>query len=220
MGHSAGGNLAAQIACVAAEADLPPPRAVVAVCPGEVFASRKPDLATMPGSTLLVVIAGQKDLVVGDQRAREIFQETVSIPRDRKKFVLYRTDTRGYPHFRADHFAPTGAHSRYDTGDGLLPGAQMAQAEVNAFDTAGFWRIADLTFEAAFAGKTLDEATDRGDAFRHLGYWSDGRPVLAPIVGDDLALIPRVFPPAGLKLMAFPSLRDPALSRAGVPERR
>ena len=53
----------------------------------------------------------------------------------------------------------------------------MAQAEVNAFDPAGFWRIADLTLEAAFAGKTLDEATDKGEAFRHLGYWSDGRPV-------------------------------------------
>ncbi len=220
MGHSAGGNLAAQMACVAAEADLPDPKAVVAVCPGEVFASRKPDLANMPATTLLVVIAGQKDLVVGDQRAREIFAGTTAVPLDRKKFILYRTDARGTPHFRADHFAPTGGHSRFDTGDGLLPAAQMAQAEVNAFDTAGFWRIADLTFEAAFAGKTLDEATDKGDAFRHLGYWSDGRPVLAPIVGDDLSAIPRVFPPAGLKVMAWPALREPAVSRAVGPERR
>ncbi len=217
MGHSAGGNLAAQMAAVAAEADLPVPKAVVAIFPGEVFPSRKPDLANVPASTLLVVVAGEKDLVVGDQRAREIFAETTAIPLDRKKFILYRSDLRGYPHFRADHLAPTGGHISFDTGDGLLPGTQMAQAEVNAFDTAGFWRIADLTIEAAFAGKTLDEATDKGEAFRHLGFWSDGRPVIPPIVGDDLDLIPRVFPRAGLKLLGRPVLIPPkeaAVSKA------
>ena len=37
IGHSAGGNLAAQMAAVAAEADLPEPRAVIAIFPGEVL---------------------------------------------------------------------------------------------------------------------------------------------------------------------------------------
>jgi acetyl esterase/lipase len=222
LGHSAGGNLAAQMAAVAAEADLPVPRAVIAIFPGEVFPSRKPDLANVPASTLLVVVAGEKDVVVGDQRAREIFSSTTSIPLDRKKYVLYRSDLRGYPHFKADHLAPTGGHVSFDTGDGILPSTQMAQAEVNAFDVAGFWRMADLTLEAAFAGKTLDEATDKGEAFRHLGFWSDGRPVLPPIVGDDLTLIPRVFPRGGLKLIGWPNLapRDPAVSKANGPERR
>ncbi len=216
MGHSAGGNLAAQMAAVAAEADLPVPRAVISVFPGEVFPSRTPDLANVPASTLLVVLAGEKDVVVGDQRAREIFAQASAVPRERKKFILYRSDLRGVPHFRADHLAPTGAHALFDTGDGLLPNAQMAQAEVNAFDTFGFWRIADLTLEAAFAGKTLDEATDKGEAFRHLGYWSDGRPVISPIVGDDLATIPRVFPRGGLKLIGWPAAipRDAAVTKA------
>ena len=224
MGHSAGGNLAAQMAAVAAEADLPVPKAVISVFPGEVLSSRSnPNLANIPASTLLVVLAGEKDVVVGDQRAREIFAETTAVPLDRKKFILYRSDLRGVPHFRADHLAPTGGHVSFDTRDGLLPAAQMAQAEVNALDTAGFWRIADLTIEAAFAGKTLDEATDKGEAFRHLGYWSDGRPVIPPIVGDDLDLIPRVFPRAGLKLLGRPVLippRDAAISKAEAPTER
>ena len=222
MGHSAGGNLAAQMAAVAAEADLPIPRAVISIFPGEVLPSRKPDLANVPASTLLVVLAGEKDVVVGDQRARQIFAETTSVPLDRKKFILYRSDLRGNPHFRADHLAPTGAQVAFDTKDGLLPGTQMAQAEVNAFDTIGFWRIADLTIEAAFAGKTLDEATDKGEAFRHLGFWSDGRPVIPPIVGDDLALIPRVFPRAGLKLIGWPTLlpREAAVTKAADPTER
>jgi acetyl esterase/lipase len=219
IGHSAGGNLAAQMAAVAAEADLPEPKAVLAVFPGEVFQSRLPDLGKVPASTLLVVVAGQKDLVVGDHRAREIFAHTTAIPLDRKKFILYRNDNWGSPAFRADHLAPTASLPRFSSGDGVLPGAQMGRGEVNAYDTAGFWRMADLTLEAAFAGRTLDEATDKGDAFRHLGYWSDGRPVLAPIVGDDLTLIPRVFPPAGLKLIAWPAFREAAALKPGTTDR-
>ncbi len=102
----------------------------------------------------------------------------------------------------------------------------MAQAEVNAFDTSGFWRMTDLTLDAAFAGKTLDEATNKGDAFRHLGYWSDGRPVMPAIVSDDLATVPRVFPAAGIKgfgRLTLPGAvpRDPAIGKATtVVERR
>ena len=227
IGHSAGGNLSAQMAAVAAEADLPEPKAVISIFPGEVLSAKRPDLANIPATTLLVVCAGQKDLVVGDQRARDIFTLTTAIPKERKKYILYRSDLRGYPPFRADHLAPTGLQPKFDSGDGLFHGAQMAQAEVNAFDTSGFWRLADLTLDAAFAGKTLDEATDKGDAFRHLGYWSDGRPVLPPIVSDDLATVPRVFPAAGIKgfgrlstaILAAP--RDPAVGRASTTiERR
>jgi len=226
IGHSAGGNLAAQMAAVAAEADLPEPKAVISIFPGEVLSVKRPDLANIPATTLLVVVAGQKDLVVGDQRARDIFTATTSIPNDRKKFVLYRSDLRGYPPFRADHLAPTGLQPKFDSGDGLFHTAQMAQAEVNAFDTSGFWRLADLTLDAAFAGKTLDEATNKGDAFRHLGYWSDGRPVMPAIVSDDLATVPRVFPAAGIKgfgrlLIPTVAPRDPAVSKASTTiERR
>ncbi|WP_435020846.1 alpha/beta hydrolase [Tundrisphaera sp. TA3] len=221
IGHSAGGNLAAQMAAVSDEADLPRPKAVIAVLPGEVLPSRHPDLARIHESTLLVVLAAQQDVVVGDEKAREIFAATTAIPKERKKFVLYRTDLRGYPHFRADHAAPTAARTEYDTGDGLLNGTQMATAELNALDRAGFWRIADLTIDAAFAGRTLDEATDQGNLFRQLGYWSDGRPVLPPIVGDDLALIPRVMVPNGLKLISWPRRTvDTAVVKAEGVERR
>ena len=226
MGHSAGGNLSAQMAAVAAEADLPEPKAVIAIMPGEVLSSKRPDLANIPAKTLLVVVAGQKDLVVGDQRAREIFTNATAIPSDRKKFVLYRSDLRGTPQFRADHLAPTGLQSRFDSGDGLFHSAQMAQCEVNALDRSGFWRLADITLDAAFAGQTLDEATNRGDAFRHLGYWSDGRPVLPAIVSDDLSTVPRVFPAAGIKgfgrfsITAATTPRDAGLSKVNATSER
>ena len=78
--------------------------------------------------------------------------------------------------------------------------------------TRGFWRMADFTMEAAFKGKTLDEAIRDEEQFRHLGFWSDGRKVIQPIVGVDLDAIPRVIPANGLRL--FPWGFRPAESRS------
>jgi acetyl esterase/lipase len=200
IGHSAGGNLSAQIAAVATENGLPQPAAVVACLPGEVKPLREPKLSRIPAETLLVVAAAEDDRVVGDLRARQLFAEASAIPADRKKFFLYRTDLHGSPRLVADHLAPTAYERSLDTGDGVLRGFQTSQAELNALDRAGFWRVADITIEAAFRGLTLDEATAKGELFRHLGYWSDGREVTQPLVTDNLAAIPRVFPTNGLRL--------------------
>jgi acetyl esterase/lipase len=201
IGHSAGGNMAAQVASVASENGLPTPRAVVAVMPGEVVPSRTPSLSKIPATTLLLIVAASDDRIVGDLRAREIFAEATAVPPSRKKFVLYRTDLRGG--LFADHFAPTAASRLLNDGEGPLLGLQFFRARVDAFDRSGFWRMADITLQAGYRGMTLDEATDRGALFRHLGYWSDGRALSAPIVGDDLSTIPRVFPGNGLRLIKW-----------------
>ncbi|MFO0950205.1 MAG: alpha/beta hydrolase [Isosphaeraceae bacterium] len=211
IGHSAGGNLAAQMAAVAADEHLPPPRAVVAMMPGEVRPSREPSLATIPRTTLLVVAAAEDDVIVGDVRARQIFHQAEAVPLANKKFVFYRSDLHGSPRLIAHHFAPTAVYHPFDSGDGLLRGVQVSLAELNAFDHAGFWRLADVTLAAAFAGKTLDEGTDHGRAFRHLGYWSDGRPVESALVGDDLSTFPRVIPPNGVRLIQWLPDRPPLL---------
>lgn len=201
IGHSAGGNLAALVAASAADHDLPAPRAVVALLPGEVKSVPGPSLAQIPAETLLVVVAAEHDVVVGDDRARRIFAEASAVPAARKKFVLFRTDRRGLPWLIADHFAPTAASPRLDNGDGPFRLFQMAKAELNALDRAGFWPLTERTLEAAFAGQSLDEAVALDHSFLRLGYWSDGRAVLRPIVGDDLKEIPRVLPPGGLRLI-------------------
>ena len=203
IGHSAGGNLAAQMAAVATERHLPVARAVVALMPGEVRSSREPTFDKIPAETLLVVTAAEDDHVVGDVRARQIFSQSTAVPLHRKKFVLYRTDLHGNPKLVAHHFAPTSIDRSFDNGDGLLRGVQVSLAELNVLDRSGFWRLADATLQAAFAGRTLDEATDRGELFRHLGYWSDGRAVERPIVSDDLSQVPRVIPTNGIRLIQW-----------------
>ena len=202
IGHSAGANLAAQIAAAAADADsaIPPPQAVIALMPGEIVPMPEPALSRISASTLLVVVVGDEDLVVGDLRGRQIFAQATAIPRSRKRFILFRSDRHGFPPLIAEHTAPTGVHPRLDSGEGIFRSLQLSLSDVNAFDRAGFWRMADVTFEAAFSGKTLDHVTRDLEEFRHLGYWSDGRKVNPPIVGDDLSTIPRVIPANGLRV--------------------
>jgi len=214
VGHSAGGNLAAQIAALASDphADVPLPRALVVLMPGELIPVRQPSLDRIPASTLLLVVVGEEDLVVGDLRGRQIFTEATSVPRTRKRFILFRSDRHGYPPLIAEHTAPTGVNHQLDNGEGVFRSLQKSFGDVNAFDRAGFWRMTDLTLEAAFDGKTLDDATRDLERFRHLGYWSDGRRVIPPIVGDDLGVIPRVVLGNGLRIFPLSAPSKPSVA--------
>jgi acetyl esterase/lipase len=188
IGHSAGGNLAAQMAAVAEDLGLPRPRAVV---------------ARIPATTLLVVVAAADDWIVGDLRARQIYLGATAVAEDRKEFILFRTDRHGSPPLVADHVAPTAALAAYDSGEGPAREFQMAQGELNALDILGFWPLADRTLGAAFAGRTLDEAIDHGVLLGDLGRWKDGRAVLLPLVGDDLSAFPRIFPANGIRFIPW-----------------
>ena len=205
IGHSAGANLAAQIAAVASDphADIPLPQALITLMPGEIIPMREPSLSRIPATTLMIVVVGEEDLVVGDLRGRQIFAEATAVPRSRKRFILFRSDRHGFPPLIAEHTAPTGVHPRLDNGEGIFRSLQLSLGDVNALDRAGFWRMTDLTLEAAFNGKTLDDVTRDQEQFRHLGFWSDGRKVNPPIVGDDLSTIPRVIPGNGLRIFPW-----------------
>ena len=120
IGHSAGGNLSVQMAAVAEARGLPIPKAVVAVCPGEVRPLIEPPLSTIPADTLLAIAAASDDRIVGDCRAREIYAQATSLTTSRKKYVLYRSDRRGPTLLVADHFAPTAGLAMLDTGHDLL----------------------------------------------------------------------------------------------------
>ena len=127
IGHSAGGNLAAQIAAVAADphADLPVPQAVIAVMPGEIVPTPQPSLASISASTLMIVMVGEEDVLVGDLRGRQIFAQATAIPPSRKRFVLFRSDRHGYPPLIAEHTAPSGVHPRLDNGEGVFRAFQI-----------------------------------------------------------------------------------------------
>jgi len=205
IGHSAGGNLAAQIAAVSSDphAGLPEVRAAMLFMPGEVLPLREPKLSRIPASTLMMVAVGEEDLLVGDLRGRQIFAQATAVPRSKKRYMVFRSDRHGFPPLIAEHTAPTSANHRLDTGEGILRTFQLSLGDVNALDWAGFWRIADVTLEAAFAGRSLDEAITDEEELTHLGYWSDGRKVIAPVISDTLDAAPRVVLSNGIRIIPW-----------------
>jgi dienelactone hydrolase len=221
IGHSAGGNLAAQLAALSADpaTGLPEVKAAMAFFPGEVFPTREPSFDRIPEHTLLLVAVGEEDVLVGDQRGRQIFAQATSVPRSRKRYILYRSDRRGNPPLVAEHTAPSGANPKLDTGEGILRNLQLGMGSVNALDRAGFWRAADATLDAAFAGRTLDEAAADPEVFTHLGYWSDGRRVNPPVMADDLASVPRVILTNGIRIIPW-DFNIKAASNTEAPRER
>jgi hypothetical protein len=110
-------------------------------------------------------------------------------------------------------------HPPLDDGEGVFRSLQISLGDVNALDRAGFWRIADLTLDAAFAGQSLDDVARDEERFRHLGYWSDGRRVTPPVVGVDLDTIPRVIPANGLRIFPWFISAKPKVALDSTPPR-
>jgi len=104
-GHSAGGALAVDLAASAARAGLPAPRAVLSVFPGRGLRGvplRLPaaDPAAIPPSTRLLVLASERDEVVGTGTARNLVRRAVSVPRERRALRLVEdgaVDDHGAP---------------------------------------------------------------------------------------------------------------------------
>jgi len=123
VGHSAGGQITANMAALASSVGLPEPKAVMCVQPGKSWSKSQKvaipleDLSTMPESTLLLVVVGDKDRIVRDIDAKRIFNETVRIPLVNKDFIIVVSDNCGRPVLTANHFAPTALSEDYDSGE-------------------------------------------------------------------------------------------------------
>lgn len=194
IGHSVGGDLAVHLSGTARPAGLPEPRTLILLMPGRLDSVNKPKPEAIPATTLLVVAVADRDRVVGDLVAREIFDGAVSIPPARKRYILYRTDLHGQPPLIANHMAPTAALPEFDTGEGLLHRVQMAQGEIDSLDRLGFWRMGDLALAAGFASSAFDAAAHHDILLGDLGLWTDGQPITPPIVSANPAELTRLAP--------------------------
>ena len=203
VGHSLGGLLAANVAALAAESNLPRVRAVMSVEPGITEAPISvplADLKKLPPETLLLAIAGDQDSLVRDTDARRIYKESTRVPAGNKDFVTLISDSHGTPALHAGHRAPTAIDKSYDNGEGVGGGPAEIESRVgdtrvsrrvrpetmmvNALDYYGTWKLFDGLTDAAFYGKNREYALGNTPQQRFMGVWSDGVPVKELVVTD------------------------------------
>ncbi|MBI1927576.1 alpha/beta hydrolase fold domain-containing protein [Candidatus Poribacteria bacterium] len=202
VGHSIGGALTPNIAALAASEGLPQPKALMSVEPGSSMLGHPnvnmplADFQKIPPTTLMLVVVGADDEVVGDVDAKRIFQQTPQIPLENKDFIIFVSDSHGNPPLIANHFAPTARDDELDEDDkggrrGRLSERIKEKAEqrgvgaVDALDYYGLWKLFDALMDAAFQGKNRTYALGNTPEQRYMGRWPDGTPVKELVVTDQ-----------------------------------
>jgi acetyl esterase/lipase len=170
VGHSAGGVVAANLAALAGpDTGLPQAKALMAVEPGLVNLTMPlVDLSRLPPTTLLLSLAGESDALTTPS-ARALYRSASGIPIDNKDYVVVPTDTHGLPLYVlwSYHGAPTSVPT-------------------DALDFYGYWKLFDGLTDAAFYGTNRQYALGNTPEQRFMGVWSDGVPVRALYVTDDV----------------------------------
>lgn len=169
VGHSLGGGITAEMAVMAEDHGLPIPRAVMPVQPFVRMDTMLKDFHGIPASTLLLVIVGENDTIVGNFSGKTIFTTADQIPLDRKDYIIQRTDRHGEPALVADHGAPL-----------CIP----ESSTVNAMDYYSTWKLFDALTDYAFYGIEQNYCLGNTTEQRFMGYWSDAVPVKELIVTD------------------------------------
>jgi len=170
VGHSLGGGITAEMAALAADEGLPSPKAVMPVQPFVRLDTMMKDFHDIPASTLLLVIVGENDTVVGNYSGKMIFTTADQIPLERKDFIIQRTDRHGEPVLVADHLAPL-----------CIPRSSL----VDAMDYFSTWKLFDALTDYAFYGLHQQYCLGNTPEQRFMGFWSDEVPVLELVVTDS-----------------------------------
>jgi len=168
-GHSLGGGLTANMAAQALYVGLPVPKAIMPVQPAVVY-EEGVDFANIPAETLMLVVVGEDDTVVGNGSGKIIFENATQIPLSNKDFIIQVTDTYGEPGMIADHIAPV-----------CLPFFKTT----DAMDYYSTWKLFDALTDYAFYGINQEYCLGDTSEQRFMGLWSDGTSVNELIVTDS-----------------------------------
>ena len=170
-GHSLGGGITANMAALAEEVGLPIPKAIIPVQPAFPV-SESVNLSKISNETIMLVIVGENDTVVGNESGKRIFYGCDQIPLDKKDFVIQVTDTYGDPDLVADHYAPVCL-------------AYNLLCSVDAMDYYSTWKLFDALTDYAFYGIHEEYCLGNTPEQRYMGLWSDGTSVKELIVTDS-----------------------------------
>jgi predicted esterase len=168
VGHSVGGNMAAQLAADSATQHLPRPSALLVLQPRLEDRASLRVLGGIAASTRVLVLASDRDDRVGQDGPKALWAALAKIPAARKDYVLVKSDQHGTPPLVADHFLTL-------SGSGYPP---------DALDFYGPWKLLDALQDCAIAQQECRVALGGTTEQRFMGRWSDGVPVTPLQVTD------------------------------------
>ncbi|MCX6666391.1 MAG: alpha/beta hydrolase fold domain-containing protein [Euryarchaeota archaeon] len=171
VGHSLGGGITANMAALAEQEGLPIPKAIMPVQPAIAYTPEKVNFSTISNHTLMLVIVGENDTVVGNESGKTIFYGANNIPLTQKDFVIQVTDAYGSPTLIADHLAPLAFRNNIG-------------GTVNAMDYYSTWKLFDALTDYAFFGTNEEYCLGNTSEQRFMGLWSDDTLVKEMIVTD------------------------------------
>ena len=155
VGHSMGGTIAADIAARAQEYNLPHVAGILCAEPGRGQTPPVYDLSNLGEDTFLLTVVGDKDFIVGDKTAKNIYYKAENIPIENKDHIILNSD--GFT--IAGHFAPLCFSSR----------------TANNLDYYGLWKLLDGLIECAlhdnFCEYCLGDTVEQrymGEGFKEL----------------------------------------------------
>lgn len=165
-GHSLGGWVATAMAARAGRGgtDYPPPKAVIAILPGQ-GAMFPEDFSTIASDTKLVMMAADRDefCAMTGSTLEKIWKATSQIPDANREMLIVQSEKRSMFDFVAGHGYPTGLWS---FGGG-----------VDQLDYHGLWKPSVGALNCAIYGEDCAYALGDGDAMQvQTGVWSDGVP--------------------------------------------
>ncbi|MEE9212868.1 MAG: alpha/beta hydrolase fold domain-containing protein [Phycisphaeraceae bacterium] len=195
VGHSVGGNVAANLAARGSADGLPHAGALLCAHPGINAIVPLEDMSRIRADTLVLTITGDRDHITGKADARRIYQGATPVPAERKNFVVLQSDRHGKPALVADHAAPLAMDKAYDSGVMKAVGRGRKPPMLSfhlpwhrapdALDYYGYWRLFDALCDAAFEGRHIEYALGNTPQQRDMGTWSDGVAVKELVVVEQ-----------------------------------
>jgi acetyl esterase/lipase len=190
-GYSMGAAISLTLALNPAAYQLPAPRALVLVAPGDAHHVAKGEQARsiigpvekLPADLPVALLTGAADTTIGLPTARLLASRLCHIKADRRVLMVLPSDAHAGRKVNAAHGSPGAPDSRYnfepnrrDIPTHIAGRAGFeASASLNQLDFYGYWKVLDAMIDSLGKGYLPDSVFGSGTPQQvYLGRWADG----------------------------------------------